>query len=302
MTRLLPDQSARDRALDVEHSYIVQAPAGSGKTELLTLRYLKLLVTCEQPEEVLAITFTKKAASEMRDRIIRALNWSQDCLDGISKPENGIEELRFAIGQTVLQRDQELGWRLLDNPSRFRVQTIDSFCFYLAKQLPILSQVGGDPQLLENIDHCFHEAVNSTLRYLESDLPIADDIEILLAHLDNDIARAQELLSNLLQQRDQWSNHLFKLDVPGQEGGENLTDNIAEWVSETLSHVRNQLQSEEAVLVELFNFAAAYRDQEDNLPIKDYSSLTALPGTTLDDLPYWQVILEFLLTQDLRNP
>ena len=39
----LPDQSARDQALDISKSFIVQAPAGSGKTALLALRYLKLI-------------------------------------------------------------------------------------------------------------------------------------------------------------------------------------------------------------------------------------------------------------------
>jgi ATP-dependent exoDNAse (exonuclease V) beta subunit len=112
-------------ALDVTRSFIVQAPAGSGKTELLVQRYLKLLETVEMPEEIVAITFTRKAAAEMRKRVIEKLS-----------PEL---------------------------TPRLRIQTIDALCAALTRQMPVLSRFGAQPAVTEDARELYQEAAARTL-------------------------------------------------------------------------------------------------------------------------------------------
>src|SRR5467141_4960114 len=128
---LLADATARERALDVTRSFIVQAPAGSGKTDLLVKRYIKLLGVVEKPEEILAITFTIKAAAEMKARITQTL-------------EKG------------------------DISHRLGIQTIDAFCTGLTRQMPVLSRFGAQPAIVEDAGEHYREAASRTLIDLSS--------------------------------------------------------------------------------------------------------------------------------------
>src|SRR5271154_5345302 len=105
-----PDWREREQALDIRRSWIVEAPAGSGKTGLLIQRYLKLLAdeTVEDPTQVLAITFTVKATEEMRERVVTQLvNAAQN------KPVKSNSDFDCetrALAEAVLRRDASLGW------------------------------------------------------------------------------------------------------------------------------------------------------------------------------------------------
>ena len=189
------DQAARLAALDPTKSFIVQAPAGSGKTELLTQRFLTLLAGVKQPEDIVAITFTKKAAAEMRNRILDALR--------------GVRALKAdaALAQAALRRDKELDWQILRNPQRLRIQTIDSFNAALTRQMPLLTRLGAQPAIVEDARDHFLDAARLSLEP-HDDTTHGEAVKALHAHLDGDLGRARELIASMLRSRDQWIWHL----------------------------------------------------------------------------------------------
>jgi ATP-dependent exoDNAse (exonuclease V) beta subunit len=209
--RAVPDLEQRRRALDAATSFIVQAPAGSGKTELLIQRCLVLLATVSRPEEIAAITFTRKAAAEMRGRILAAL--AQARAD--PRPGEDHRALTWDLARAALERNDSLGWRLEENSARLRVQTIDSLCASLTRQMPVLAKFGSQPESLEDAGDLYREAARAALALLDEDHAVSADVALVLAHLDNDAARVEELLAGLLRRRDHWLRYLRAADQRG---------------------------------------------------------------------------------------
>lgn len=202
----VPDRAQRAAAIDPARSFIVQAPAGSGKTALLIQRVLRLLGRVDAPEEIVAITFTRKAAGEMRERVLEALRAAHAGEIGDDEYERSV----IALASEALAHDRAHGWELLNNPARLRVQTIDALCAGLARRMPLLAGFGAVPGMVDDAVELYREAARATLALLESGAQWSASIERLVAHLDNRLGDIEQLLADMLARRDQWLRHVYR--------------------------------------------------------------------------------------------
>ncbi|MFP4084720.1 MAG: UvrD-helicase domain-containing protein [Desulfonatronovibrio sp.] len=291
------DSAEREKALDPTASFIVQAPAGSGKTELLTQRYLKLLSLVNEPEEILAITFTRKAAAEMRNRIIKAITMASSSV----RPEEPHLARTFDLAAGALDQDQKLGWNILRNPSRLKVRTIDSFCLYLTGRMPVLSGMGGEVQVMEDPDILYEEAARSTLLELNNNSGWKEPLARILLHLDNDWDKVKNLLMAMLKVREHWLR-LITTSSPGL----GLRDLLQ-------GHLRREVERRMERTLELFNkyippeqlntFFECASYAAENLPsdqpdptIKSLAGMDQFPDAKISDLKKWLGIRHLLMT------
>ncbi len=291
---ILPvDNEQRLAALNPLKSVCVTAPAGSGKTELLSQRVLKLLATADQPEEILAITFTRKAAAEMHHRIIDALRIAS----GSPEPEQSHKKLTWQLAKAALNRDEECQWHLLDNTGRLNVQTIDSLCASLTRQMPILSNFGAQPQISDSSGQLYQIAVHNFLQQLEHDSYFSDDLMVLMAHVDNDIAKAERLLVGLLERRDQWLLHIGIASDP--EGArQKLEDTLQQLLVDVLQQLYAELLPMAPELLPLFDYAGCNMQwQQSDSAITRLAGMIELPASDPSALPQWRAIADMLLTQ-----
>src|ERR1700752_184432 len=154
------DADARERALDVTHSFLVQAPAGSGKTALLIQRFLALLAHVDRPERIVAMTFTRKAAAEMRDRIIEALRLAA----AGAAPDDEHEQRTLELAQRALAQDARHGWQLAAHPARMQILTIDALCAGLVRQAPVTARLGAASRFEERAEALYQRAARESLR------------------------------------------------------------------------------------------------------------------------------------------
>ncbi len=285
------DATNRLKALDLGQSFIVQAPAGAGKTELLTQRYLGLLTTVAAPEQIVAITFTKKAAAEMRNRILKRLEKAAG-----PEPTTDHERQTWRLAGAALHADRQHGWGILDNPDRLRIITIDSLCASLVRQMPYLSRFGGTPAIAEKPATHYAEAARRTVNAVEEFTAVARALD----YLDNDAGKLQKLIVAMLTFRDQWLLHIGALQT-GDDAAlraqlqADLTTSLRRLVERDLRLAAELLAGLQTPdLLAAARYVAAFSEGNPLHHLRDW--VTPLGGTAAE-LERWQALAGLLLTQ-----
>lgn len=254
---MLVDHQQREDALDISQSYLVKAPAGAGKTALLTNRTLVALSEADSLAEVVCMTFTNKAAQEMIDRIGLSISRAKK---GYT-PKNEFEAQNLALAKAALENSDKHGWGLGESCEHLNVSTIDSFCRKLLKgryesseHLSVSMDVMADASVM------YEYAAKSVMSKCE-DVTYGASIRALLAHFGNKSEKVEELLVGALQKRDRWLELLFKGRAETKEELEQSRSTFLDVVFEKESGILRKYEcrlqdvfSKMAVPSELTNF------------------------------------------------
>jgi ATP-dependent helicase/nuclease subunit A len=173
------DEAARAFAVDPRHNVVLEASAGTGKTSVLVSRYVNLVKAGIEPPNILAMTFTRKAAAEMRERIVAQL---RDASDRSEIEKGRWNDLRDRLGEIA-------------------ISTIDAFCLSLLREFPLEADLDPGFNMADEteVPRIIEESLDRALRILVGLAKDDADIALVLAQLG--IARTREGLATLLDRR-----------------------------------------------------------------------------------------------------
>ena len=175
----LADAAARRYAVSPAENVVLEASAGTGKTRVLVERYVNLLLAGVDPGNILAITFTRKAAAEMRQRIVERL-----------KEASRTSQLDAARWRNLRERRGDIA-----------ISTIDAFCLSLLREFPLEADVDPGFDLADEteVPRLIEEALDQTLRLCRGRVNADDDLALVFAQLGERRLRAG--LASLLDRR-----------------------------------------------------------------------------------------------------
>ncbi|MDG2252257.1 MAG: UvrD-helicase domain-containing protein [Methylophilaceae bacterium] len=193
-TNEIDDENVRAEVINDPSSFILSAPAGSGKTTLLAKRIVKRLLEVNDPNEIIALTFTKKAANEMSNKVKAVLKRTEKTFDGPF------------IQEQLNKHSKKNNWD--DNYiGNLKIMTLDSLAFQILRKEPLLSDYPKVEELTETLNDLYEIAINEVIKEPQN----YQDVEKVLLYLNENHQTIVNEFVEMLKKRDQWLPPLIEL-------------------------------------------------------------------------------------------
>ena len=295
MTEVLQDLSIRKEVLSPQESFHVESPAGAGKTSLLTSRFIHLLAQVNDPREILALTFTNKAANEMMERVQGILHQAEE---GTVADSDWMNELLTAARKAL--KKHRIHQHLIQASDGLQITTFHSFCNQIIKQAPVEAQVPLEAVILveEEQDELIRESLGRTQQILMA-LPPFDParkaLERILLYFNNNWKALSSDLAQLTVQRDRLTDLLKVVqEHPDPEHLDLvLRERLGFLIDRKLQILKTNLESTDLGR----NWTSFYQ----HLVLKEAAIAAQIPvqvpGGDWAALPAWQGIAELCTTK-----
>lgn len=198
----MTDKNTTLQAADPARNATVHASAGTGKTWLLVTRILRLLLAGARPDSILAVTFTRKAAAEMQQRVTERLRElmcaDESSLDGMLK------QIGIAPDAHNRTRARQLYEQSLFNPYALRATTFHAFCQELLQRFPLEAGISPGFELSESTGLLEQQAWDALVNESSSKRhPINQALDRLTEGCDG-LSNTQSALRSFLAHRSDW--------------------------------------------------------------------------------------------------
>ncbi|MFK5915519.1 MAG: UvrD-helicase domain-containing protein [Woeseiaceae bacterium] len=202
----------------------VQASAGSGKTYLLISRVVRLLLTGTDAGNILAITFTKKAANEMQTRLLARLYELAVCDD--KELEEVIRSLHLPVNENTLALSRQLYEKILHSESPVKTSTFHAFCQELLRRFPMEANISPGFDLLDKTSLFYEQAWQATMSSANSkpESELAKAIQFLFKEFG--LFNSKQALTNFLEHRSDWWAYTTNENEPTQFAQDRLQQQL----------------------------------------------------------------------------
>jgi len=292
----VPDEQERLAALDTTTSHHVESPAGAGKTLLLTTRFLKLLTEVRHPREIVALTFTEKAAREMKSRIACYLRMAL----ADTPPTSEFERKLYGYAAEAVHRHRD-AIHYLTSSDGLLIMTFHAFCYYMMQRAPLEAGVAPDCRIVADVDFrtMCHDAVTESMTRIAQEAdgtPVKNALEGHLLRLNGDFRQLAEDLTTVIRNRGLFTDIVSTI---ADSGGD--TEALADTLHKRLEiYIRNRLHHLRTIFAATplgAEWSFLIEDLRDHAAVAGDALPPELPGTHWHDLPSWQSVASCLLTK-----